>query len=82
MVLFSDWKESAKESKNPWLFFSTEIYKDLCWIVYGIKGVAMYYLEDKKQWSMVQGRVGTDDVEHAFAHQCSKNSNPTISNFN
>ena len=82
LILFSDWREQAKAANNPWLFLSSEIYNDLCWIVYGIKGVALYYLETKKRWSMVQGRGGADDVEHAFAHQRSKNSNPTISDCN
>ena len=31
---------------------------------------------------MVQSRGGTDDVEHAFSHQRSKNSNPTIHDCN
>ena len=82
LILFTNWKDAAKEAKNPWLFFSTEIYNDLCWIVYGLKGVAAYYLDDQKRWKMVQSRGGTDDVEHAFSHQRSKNSNPTISDCN
>ena len=42
----------------------------------------MYYLDNEKRWSMVQSRGGTDDVEHSFSHQRSKNSNPTIKDCN
>ena len=31
---------------------------------------------------MVQSRGGTDDTEHTFSHQRSKNSTPTISDCN
>ena len=31
---------------------------------------------------MVQSRGGTDDVEHSFSHQRSKNSNPTTMDYN
>ena len=82
LILFSDWNEEAKAAKNPWSFFSSEIFNDLCWIVYGIKGVVMFNLEHQKRWQMVQSRGGTDDVEHAFSHQRSKNSNPTINDCN
>ena len=82
LVMFTDWKKEAAAAKNPWAMFSTEIYNDLCWIVYGLKGVSSYYLEDGKRWRMVQSRGGTDDVEHAFSHQRSKNSTPTIQDCN
>ena len=82
LVLFTEWKEESVAAKNPWIMFSSEIYNDLCWIVYGLKGVSFFYLEERKRWSMVQRRGGTDDVEHAFAHQRNKNSNPTIRDCN
>ena len=82
MILFTDWKDAANQSKNPWLLFSTKIYKDLCWIVYGLNGVATYYLDENEKWDMVQSRSRTYDVEHVFAHQRGKNSNPTIQDCN
>ena len=80
--MFEDWRKQTNETKNPWAGFSTEIYNDLCWLVYGLKGVAFYYLEEGGRWSMVQSRGGADYVEHAFSHQRSKNSNPTIRDCN
>ena len=47
-----------------------------------LEGCVVFYLEERKRWSMVQRRGGTDDVEHAFAHQRNKNSNPTIRDCN
>ena len=51
-------------------------------MVYGLKGVSEFYLDKDKKWKMVQWRGGTDDVEHSFSHQRSKNSNPTIMDCN
>ena len=59
LVLFWDWKKEATTAKNPWACFSPEIYNNLCWIMYGLKGVAKLYLEDGKKWEMVQSRGGT-----------------------
>lgn len=75
---FTNWKEETGAAKNLWANFSLEIYNDLCRIVNGLKYVAMYYLRKGKGWAMVQSLGGTDDVEHDFSHQRSKNSNPTI----
>ena len=61
-----------------YLQFFLFIASNLCWIVYGLKGVSSYYLDSNRRWEMVQSRGGTDDVEHAFSDQRSKNSNPTI----
>lgn len=82
LIIFADWKEETRVAKNPWACFSHEIFNDLCWIVYGLKRVAMFYLDDDQRWGMVQSRGETDDVEHAFSHLRSKNSNPTIMDCN
>ena len=60
------------------MVFSNEIYNDLCWIIYGLKGVSLFYLEEEKRWPIIQRRGGTDDIEHDFLHQRNKNSNPII----
>ena len=49
LALMTDWRNETKALKNPWAGFSPEIYNDLCWIVYGLKGVSDYYLHNDKK---------------------------------
>ena len=74
--------KATEEDKNQCAFSSLEIYTDLCWIVYGLKGVAMFYLDDDGRWSTVQLMGGVDDEEHVFSHQRGKHYDPTIRDCN
>ena len=82
LILFEKWRKATEEDKNQCAFSSLEIYTDLCWIVYGLKGVAMFYLDDDGRWSTVQLMGGVDDEEHVFSHQRGKHYDPTIRDCN
>jgi len=74
LAVFTEW---SKESQDPYNFVSYQMYEDLAWIVYGIHGIAKYYLCDDKTCTMHQGRSGSDVCEHEFARAKDGNPNPT-----
>ena len=75
LSLFSEWYSEIKISKNVYQFIPKTLYESFAWLVYGIKGVS---LQIPNGCRMVQCRGGTDDVEHEFARNRQKNSNPTM----
>jgi hypothetical protein len=74
LQLFHEWKESCK-SKDE--FITKESYEDLCWLVYGLEGVAKEYLKQDKSRRMMQRRGGSDCCENEFASFRQANCNPT-----
>jgi hypothetical protein len=74
LQLFAEWKESC-HSKDE--FITRESWEDLCWLVYGIQGVAQEYLNKDKSRRMMQRRGGSDCCENEFAAFRQANSNGT-----
>ena len=42
LLLFTKWRDVTTVAKKSWEGFSTEIYNDLCWTVYGMKGISSH----------------------------------------
>ena len=80
LKLFTEWKVECK--KYPKKFITRESYEDLCWMVFGVVGIACTYLKEDGSCKMHQGRSGTDPLEHLFCKLRSKNSNGTQLDYN
>jgi hypothetical protein len=65
---FSEWRAKAKELKNSNLFIPYTSFDDLCFMVFGLVGVAQTYLKNDGSRTMVQRQGNTDVLEHCFAH--------------
>jgi hypothetical protein len=63
-------------------FITKQTYEDLLWLVYGIAGVASYYLKEDRSLSIDQGRLGSDIMEHFFSMIRDNNSNPNLGQAN
>ncbi|KAL7538982.1 hypothetical protein ACHAXR_008930 [Thalassiosira sp. AJA248-18] len=75
LQLFEEWKKDAGGLNKK--FITRQIYEDLCWMVFGMAGLACTYLEEDKSKQIHQGRSGSDVCEHFFAKIRQVNSNPT-----
>ena len=74
LLLFSKWKKGCN---TKFEFITNESWEDLCWLVYGIKGLSKEYLKEDKSRRMNQRRGGSDVCEHEFAAFRQSNSNGT-----
>lgn len=63
-------------------FITKQTYEDLLWLVYGLAGVASYYLKEDRSLSIDQGRLGSDIMEHFFSMIRDSNSNPNLGQAN
>ena len=72
LLLFDEWR---KHSATKDEFITSESWEDLCWLVYGIEGMAQEYLENDKSRRMNQRRGGSDVCEFEFAAFRQSNSN-------
>ena len=75
LVLFQEWNEETKKSKEPFKFMPKTLFLSFIQLVYGMKGVAS---QIPPGCYMVQCRGGTDDVEQEFSRNRQLNSNPTL----
>ena len=72
LLLFAEWKSKCKMKEE---FITNESYEDLCWLVYGSKGIDQEYLLNNKSRQMMQRRHGSDCRELEFAAFRQANSN-------
>jgi hypothetical protein len=80
LKLFTTWKKECKGNANK--FITRETYEDLCWMVFGLVGIACTYLDENGSRVMDQGLSGTDPLEHLFCKLRMKNSNGTQRDYN
>jgi hypothetical protein len=71
-----DWRKECGGFTNE--FITRETFEDLCWTIFGIVGVALFYLKEDKSRVMYQRRSGSDICEHHFSLIRSGSVNPTI----
>ena len=64
LLLFAEWKNQSN-SKDE--FIISKLWEDICWLVYGIEGIAQQYLMLDKSRQMNQRRGGSDVCEFEFA---------------
>ena len=74
MLLFYEWKNGCN-TKNE--FITNETWEDLCWMVYGMEGLASKYLKKDGSLRMMQRRGGSDVCENEFAAFRQSSSNGT-----
>ena len=72
---FNEWKHQCTNVKVE--FIPEQSWEDLCWLVYGIEGVATTYLFEETSRVMVQRRGGSDVCENMFAEIRFANQRPT-----
>ena len=72
---FNEWKHQCTNVKVK--FIPEQSWEDLCWLVYGIEGVATTYLFEETSRVMVQRRGGSDVCENMFAEIRFANQRPT-----
>ena len=80
--IFEEWRNESKENGGVYSFIPNESWEDLCWLVYGIEGVATTYLKDNKSLVMHQKNGGSDVCEHNFADTRARNQNPDTQSTN
>ena len=72
LLLFAEWRNECKTKDE---FITRESWDDLCWLVYGIEGLAKDYLCLDKSIMMMQRRGGSDVCENEFGAFRQSNSN-------
>jgi len=75
LVLFDNWRAECGNNKEQ--FITKETWEDLCWLVYGLEGLANQELKDDKSRRICQRRGGSDCCENTFAAYRQGNSNGT-----
>ena len=74
--LVEEWKKEAGGFTTK--FITKQTYEDLLWLVFGIAGLASFYLKEDGSIAFDQGRLGSDVMEHFFSMIRSDNSNPDL----
>ena len=72
LLVFAEWKNGCRNKDE---FITNKSWEDLCWLVYGIKGIACEYLLNNKSRRIMQRRGGSDVCENEFAAYRQSNSN-------
>ncbi|KAL7524454.1 hypothetical protein ACHAXR_000576, partial [Thalassiosira sp. AJA248-18] len=65
LQLFEEWREDTEGFTHE--FITRQTWMDLCWMVFGMAGVACTYLKKDGSRQIHQGRSGSDVCEHFFA---------------
>ena len=76
LQLFEEWRKEAGGFNEK--FITRQTYEDLQWLVFGMVGIACYYLKDNKSRWMNQKNGGSDPCEHFFAKTRQVNPLPTL----